>query len=166
MNLEETKKFVSTVDGWVTDKEEDLLYNLAKNCKGRGVIIEIGSWKGKSTILLANGTKNGNKLKIYAIDPHTGSPEHRNAYGKVWTFVEFKKNIKNANVDCIVIPIVKTSEEAIKQVNEPVEFIFIDGNHEYKAVKLDFNLWFPKVIEGGIMAFHDTVGIAGSKKLV
>ncbi len=37
------------------------------------------------------------------------------------------KNIKNAGVDDIVIPIVKTSEEAAKNFNKPVEFIFIDG---------------------------------------
>lgn len=157
METDEIKKIVDKVDGFLSDKDGELLYNLAKNCTGKGVIVEIGSWKGKSTIWLGKGSKNGNDVKIYAIDPHTGSSEHKERFGKVWTFEEFKENIKNSNVDDIVLPIVKTSEDAAKDFNVPVELIFIDGAHEYELVKLDFDLWFPKVIDGGIMAFHDTV---------
>ncbi len=158
MNIEEVKKFTNKVEGWLTDKEGETLYNLAKNCKGNGVIVEIGSWKGKSTIWIASGSKSGNKVKVYAIDPHTGSSEHQKEGEKIYTFEEFKKNIKNAKVDDIVVPLVKTSEDAAKNFDEPIELIFIDGAHEYESVKLDFDLWFPKVINGGIMAFHDTLG--------
>lgn len=77
-----------------------------------------------------------------------------------------KKNIKNAKVNDIIVPLVKTSEEAANNFNKPVEFIFIDGAHEYKFVKLDFDLWFPKVVNGGIMAFHDTITSGGPKKVV
>lgn len=161
------KKIVKNIDGWLTDKEGKLIYNFAKNCKGRGVIIEIGSWKGKSTIWLGKGSKGGNGVHIYAIDPHTGSLEHKKRKNKkIWTFEEFKKNIKNAKVDDIITPIVKTSEEVAKDFDKPVEFIFIDGEHDYEFVKLDFDLWFPKVINGGIMAFHDTVGWSGPRKVV
>lgn len=94
MNIEETKKFANKAEGWLTDKEGETLYSLAKNCKGNGVIVEIGSWKGKSTIWIANGSKSGNKVKIYAIDPHTGSPEQQKENEKIWTFEEFKKKYK------------------------------------------------------------------------
>lgn len=166
MEISEIKKLVDKVDGWLGDREGELLYNFAKNCKGNGVIIEIGSWKGKSTIWLGRGSKAGNKLKVYAIDPGTGSSEHKEWYGEVWTFKEFKKNIKNAEVDDIIIPIIKTSEETAKNFDKPVELIFIDGAHEYELVKLDFELWFPKLIDGGIMAFHDTVIGLGPRKVV
>ena len=166
MNIEETKKIADKADGWLTDKEGKILYDLAKNCKGNGVIVEIGSWKGKSTIWIGNGSKSGNGVKIYAIDPHTGSSEHQGDGGEIWTFEEFKKNLKNAEVDDVVVPLLKTSQEAANSFNEPVEFIFIDGAHEYELVKLDFNLWFPKVINGGIIAFHDTTGWEGPRKVV
>lgn len=78
----------------LADKEGETLYKLAKNCKGKGVIVEIGSWKGESTIWISNGSKNGNKVKIYAIDPHTGSSELKRMYGNIWTFEEFKKILK------------------------------------------------------------------------
>ena len=155
--VQEISEVVAKVDGWLSDKEGEFLYNVAKNCKGKGVIVEIGSWKGKSTIWLAKGSKAGNEVKIYAIDPHTGSSEHKRTYGEVSTFEEFKRNIKMAGVEDVIAPIVKTSEEAAKTFEEPVEFVFIDGAHEYEMVKLDFLLWFPKLIEGGIIAFHDTM---------
>ena len=166
MNIEETKKFADAVDGWLTNKEGETLYNLAKSCSGNGVIVEIGSWKGKSAIWLGNGSKNGDNVKIYAIDPHVGSPEQQKENEKIWTFEEFKKNIKNAGLDDVIAPLVKTSEEAAKNFNKPVEFIFIDGAHEYEFVKLDFDLWFPKLLNGGTMAFHDTIGWEGPKKVV
>jgi hypothetical protein len=69
-------------------------------------------------------------------------------------------------VEDLVVPLVKTSDAAAKEFNEPVELIFIDGAHEYEFVKMDFEMWFPKVVDGGIIAFHDTVGWLGPKKVV
>ena len=166
MEISEIKQTADKVDGWLSNREGPLLYTLAKNCRGRGAIVEIGSWKGKSTIWLGNGSKAGNKNMIFAIDPHTGSSEHKELYNNVSTFEEFKKNIENAGVADAITPIVRTSEDAVKEFAAPVELIFIDGAHEYESVKLDFELWFPKVIEGGIMAFHDTVGFEGPQKVV
>lgn len=166
MDTEEIKRIVEKVDGWLTDREGELLYSLAKNCIGNGVIVEIGSWQGKSTIWLGKGSKAGNRVKIYAIDPHTEHIEDEELYRKAGSFKEFKKNIKNAKVNDIIIPIVQASEETAKNFNKPVEFIFIDGAHEYNRVKLDFELWFPKLIDGGIMAFHDTILWPGPKKVV
>lgn len=166
MNTENIKKIVENVEGWFSEREGELVYNFAKNCRGEGVIVEIGSWKGKSTIWLGKGSKDGNKIQIYAIDPHTGSSEHQQENKKIWTFEEFKENIKNAKVDDVIVPLIKTSEEAAKDFDKPIEFIFIDGAHEYEFVKLDFDLWFPKVVNGGIMAFHDTIFWDGPRKVV
>lgn len=156
MPEKEIQKIVADIEGWLTDEEGEALFNLAKKCKSRGVIVEIGSWKGKSTVWLGKGSKEGNRVKIYAVDPHTGSSENQKENEKIWTFEEFKENIKNTEVDDIVVPLVKTSEEAAKNFDKPIEFIFIDGAHEYEFVKLDFDLWFPKVVNGGTIAFHDS----------
>ena len=166
MELSEIRKLAGQAEGFLSDKEGELLYHLAKNCRGEGVIVEIGSWKGRSTIWLGQGSKAGKKVKIYAIDPHTGATEQKQVYDSIWTFEEFKKNVQNAKVDDLVCPIVKTSAEAAKDFTLPVELIFIDGAHEYEAVKLDFDWWYPQVIEGGIMAFHDTIWNEGPKKVV
>jgi len=157
--IEHVKEATDKVEGWLTDAQGEFLYNAAKNCQGRGVIVEIGSWKGKSTIWLAKGSKAGSNVKIYAIDPHTGSSGHKKKRGEVWTFEEFKQNIKRANVEDIVVPVVKTSEDAERDWDgKPIELLWIDGEHEYEMVKLDFDLWSPYLVEGGTIAFHDTIG--------
>jgi len=164
-DTEDIHTVVRDVDGWLFPGEINLLYGAAKKAKGRGVILEIGSWKGKSTIVLAKGSKKGNNVKVYAIDPHTGAPEQIKEakikkLGKV-----FKKNIKKKKVNDIIIPIVRTSEEASKSFKEPIEVLFIDGAHEYWASKLDFKLWYPRVINNGFIAMHDVRGRKGPRKV-
>lgn len=149
----------------VNEKEGELLYNLAKKCQGKDCIVEIGSWKGVSTIELAKGSKDGNKCKIYAIDPHTGSPEQRKNNEKIWTFDIFKENIKKAKVDDLIIPIVKTSERAEKKWDKKIELLWIDGRHSYEFVLKDFLIWNKHLMEKGTIAFHDT-SYGGPKKVV
>ncbi|PYI84482.1 MAG: hypothetical protein DME26_13145 [Verrucomicrobia bacterium] len=166
MNVARIKAHADAVDGWLNYGEGRLLYQLAQGCSGKGVIVEIGSWKGKSTIWLGHGSHEGPRVKIHAIDPHTGSPEHQQNVSRVWTFEEFQRNIKEAGVDDVIVPHVDYSDAVARSFAEPVEFIFIDGLHEYEAVKTDFEAWYPKIIEGGVMAFHDTTGWAGPRRVV
>jgi len=159
------KRSADSAEGWLLDAEGPLLYSLALNCKGRGAVVEIGSWKGKSTIYLGKGSKAGHSVTIYAVDPHTGGYEHK-LFGGRATFEEFSSNIINAGVADIITPIVATSEEAANNFARPCELIFIDGSHEYTLVRIDFELWFPKLVDGGIIAFHDTLGWEGPRKVV
>ncbi|MGB9794647.1 class I SAM-dependent methyltransferase [Caldisericum exile] len=154
--LEDLVTLTQSIEGWLSPTEGILLFNLAKSCEGKGYIVEIGSWKGRSTVWLGWGSKFGKNLKVFAIDPHIGSSEHIQRFGKIDTFNEFLQNIKAQKLDDIVVPLRCTSYEASTILKEPVELIFIDGAHEYDMVKQDFELWFPKLVEGGIMAFHDT----------
>ena len=154
------------IDGWLFEAETVLLYDLARQADPKGVIVEIGSWKGKSTVCMAKGSEAGTGVKIYAIDPHTGSEEHRTDGWKVWTFDEFKANIQKAGVADRIVPLVKPSVEAAQNFDQPVSLIFIDGAHDYDSVKADFEAWFPKVIEGGIIAFHDCSWCVGPRRYV
>ena len=76
MNIDEVREITNKLRGWLTPAEGELLYNLAKNCTGKGVIVEIGSWVGKSTIHLAAGSQEGSQVPVFAIDPHTGCTVH------------------------------------------------------------------------------------------
>src|SRR5436305_15309889 len=64
------KPLIADVPGWLTDEEGEALYDLARACTGRGMIVEIGSWKGKSTICLGLGSRAGASVPAYAVDPH------------------------------------------------------------------------------------------------
>lgn len=136
--------------------EGEVLFHLA--FKSKGEIVEIGSWKGKSTIWLSKGSESGLQNKIYAIDPHAGSKEHLKGGKNVWTFDDFQKNLSKCKVDRFVIPLKKKSSEAVKDVSDNLGLVFIDGAHDYFSVKQDFMSWMPKISEGGVIAFHDSFG--------
>jgi predicted O-methyltransferase YrrM len=157
---------IKNLDGWLTHDEANLLYKLAKKTNSRGRIVEIGSWKGRSTICLAAGAREAGNEKIVAIDPHIGSSEHQQKNPGINTLAEFKTNITAAGVAEIINLKVMTSHDAASKFTDPVELCFIDGAHEYAYVKEDYDLWFPKIIIGGVIAFHDTIAWPGPKKVV
>lgn len=157
MNLSEDKQLLAellNLPGWLTSEEGLFLYELAKKVSGK-VIVEIGSFKGKSTIFMGFGIKESKTKKtIYAIDPHKGKlAENRKALNP--TYDDFKKNIKKYNLDSYIKPILKTSRNSNKGWKIPISLIFIDGLHEYEYVKSDIKLWMKKLDDKGIIAFHD-----------
>ena len=117
-------KDTKNIGGWLTKAEGIFLFNISQKIKSENIIIEIGSWKGKSTICLGNGSKNGNKSKIFAIDPHTGSSEHKKIFNKVDTFNNFKENIKKAGINNLIYPIRETSQSAVKYFNKNIGLYF------------------------------------------
>ncbi|GIV20727.1 MAG: hypothetical protein KatS3mg023_2478 [Armatimonadota bacterium] len=162
---QELLALTESVEGWLTVEEGELLYRLARACTGKGVIVEIGSFKGKSTIWLAKGSLAGAGTKVVAIDPHTGSAEHRQGAQPVWTYEEFLANLRRAKVEEVVTPVVATSAEAAARFSQPVELLFIDGDHRYEMVRQDFDLWFPQLLEGGYLLMHDTIRWAGPRRV-
>ena len=123
------------IAGWLTKNEGRLLAYFAKRTKG--IIVEIGSYRGKSTICMARATKK----KIYAIDPH-----YLRSYTKLLANTKKYKNI---------IPIKKTSAAANKNWKLPISLLHIDGAHEYKFVKEDLKLWLPHLTSEGVFICHD-----------
>lgn len=153
------KNAADPIQGWASQKELAALYDAAKACTGKGVIVEIGSWKGKSTVALGLGASAGNLTPVFAIDPHTGSPDHiaKRPGEKIWTFEEFKENIRTARLEKIVIPILDTAEHAARSWDKQIGFLYIDANyHDYKPGKKDFDDWSKFVINGGVIALHNT----------
>ena len=149
------KPLIADVPGWLTDEEGEALYELARRCSGRGVIVEIGSWKGKSTICLGLGSRAGAGVRIYAVDPHAD-----------YRFGDFKANVERAGIADLVTPIASLSQPAADDFEEPIELLFVDGSHEYELVLEDFERWVPKVVDDGWVAFHDTTWTAGPRKVV
>jgi MMP 1-O-methyltransferase len=149
------KPLISDIPGWLTDEEGEALFDLARECTGKGAIVEIGSWKGKSTVCLGLGSQAGASVRIYAIDPHAD-----------YRFGDFKTNVERAGIAELVTPIPSLSQPAADDFHEPIELLFVDGSHDYDLVLEDFQKWVPKVVEGGWVAFHDTTWTAGPRKVV
>lgn len=152
------------VEGWLRHDEKPFLYESALHAPG--VVVEIGSWKGRSTTLMGCAVKStGNR--IYAVDPF-GKPEKMDVlpFYDLWKeqgqdehYEDFIRNITEQGVADVVVPIRAMSSDAIEiykdKYNEPIGFLFIDGCHHRDFVQQDFDLWSPFVVKGGIVAFHD-----------
>ena len=148
----EVKAQIDSVEGWLSDREAAFLYETAGRCQGQnGVVVEIGSFKGKSTVAIGLGLRNANPW-IMAIDPHISDLEHR---GQGSSLTDFQRNIARAGLANIVTPIVAKSQEAAARWFHPIEFLWIDGDHTYEGAMADFVKYSPHVIDGGIIAFHD-----------
>lgn len=150
------------VDGWLSDLEGAALYHAAAYGPGAGEIVEVGSFKGKSTIWLAHGSKTTGRERVHAVDTHLGSPEHQagGAFAdrmppEGTTEHVFRENIRRAGLVDHVVPLVMSSAAALSSWRAPIRLLFIDAAHEYEAVRSDFLAWQKHVIVGGLVAFHD-----------
>lgn len=148
--------------GWLRQEEAKELYRLAKNGPREGVIVEIGSWQGRSTITLARGMMQGDYTPIYSVDPHRDTYAHRK-HATPQTESVFRHNLERLNVDSFVTPIVALSTDAVKTWTEPIRLLWIDGHHDYPLI--DYLLWEPFVVEGGTIALHD-IDHYGARKVV
>lgn len=152
----ETKNFTDRIQGWLSDVENRSLFEAAKRVGGTGVIVEIGSWKGRSTVCLALGSRAGAGAPVYAIDPHTGSPDLLREGETVWSYDEFMRNMREAHVEHIVRPMLTTGEEAAKDWAIPVSLLFIDANyHSYPLTLELLRVWIPHMRDGGIVALNN-----------
>lgn len=139
MNIENRDNFV------------DLLNKLFP--KGKGV--ELGSFKGEYA---AHILKNWDG-KIYMVDvwrplstedynDATNHTFHSDAYSQTM------ENIKGYENRAFMLRM--TTDEASKLfADESLDFIYIDAEHTYEAVKKDIQNWYRKVKSGGLVMGHD-----------
>lgn len=153
-------------NGWLADDVAKYLGELALATAGLdGDLLEIGSWYGRSSVVIGLRAKEL-KSKLYCIDTwNTGSwdaiaqrlPKNRRKF--LWEGVknplkEFISNIKVAGLEDVIVPLVGTSTSFRPTWTMPLRFIFIDGCHYYDFVKDDAK-WRSHLVIGGILAFHD-----------
>jgi hypothetical protein len=153
---------VMAIKGQIRRDEAHCLYELAQEASGEGVIVEIGSYCGLSTIALAKGSSRNRGVPVFAIDPH----EYVDPGGSVgrggWDYVPgdniaFFKNVLFSGMAKNVRPINLLSWAAAAAWDRPISLLWIDGNHGYEAARRDFVDWSKFVIQGGYIAFHDSI---------
>jgi len=144
--------------GFLAENEIRFLGILAACTPASGVMVEIGSFKGKSTVMLATMAGKYGLGPVVAIDPHQGlsylGPDapHQSA-----TFDEFLSSIQSAGLESHVEVQRAYSREVAKNWTRPIRLLWIDGDHSYKGCKEDFVLFSPHLAEGAVVAFHDTL---------
>lgn len=158
IDLDEVKGFLDAAEGAA-------LYAAAEEMAPQGLCVEIGSYCGKSTILLGTACQKAGGT-LLAIDHHRGSeenqpgeeyfdPELDDGAGGMSSLLEFRANIRRAGLEDVVVPALARSQVAARLPLAAPAFVFIDGGHSMPAALADYQNWGVRVMQGGLLAIHD-----------
>ena len=165
MRIEEIQGFnplPTDLHGW--NGKSDIFAKLIEEVRPKR-IVEIGSWKGQSTITMAKACqKLGLKTEIQCIDTWLGAeefytqPTKERDLMKKWgypnVYYQFLSNIINEGVVEMIEPITVPSSIGVYLASN-AEMVYIDGSHSYTDVLEDIKNMWPKTKLGGVMFGDD-----------
>jgi predicted O-methyltransferase YrrM len=162
--FDETMSVVADVDGWMTEGQARRLAAAAGRVPVGGRIVEIGSFRGRSAIVLASMAADG--VDIVAIDPHAGNdrgPQEIEGYEAEAAddHEVFWANLRAAGVADRVRHVRKFSDAAHVDVEGCVDVLYIDGAHRFAPARADIRDWGARVADGGTMLIHDSFSSVG-----
>jgi SAM-dependent methyltransferase len=155
---------VEEVEGWLTDAQARRLWEAGSLVGVPGRIVEIGSFRGRSTIILARSAPDG--VEVVAIDPHGGGdrgPQEitPDALRGEEDTRAFRANLERAGVADRVRHVRAMSQGAIDAVDGSVDMLYVDGAHRYAPAREDIERWGARVTIGGRMFIHDAFNAVG-----
>ena len=167
-DLAATMAAVANVDGWMSPGQGATLFDAATRCPDGGTIVEIGSFRGRSTIVLAQAASPN--VRIFAIDPHAGNDRGPQ---EIDGFVDeaaddhavFLANLERAGVADRVTHVRAFSDDAHDRVDGGIDVLYVDGAHRLGPALADIRSWGDRVVDGGTMLIHDSfssIGVTGA----
>ncbi|HEU5148948.1 MAG TPA: class I SAM-dependent methyltransferase [Iamia sp.] len=155
---------VADVEGWMTDGQARLLWDSARRVAPGGRIVEIGSFRGRSMVVLARAAAP--TVELVAIDPHAGNDRGpQEIEGFVDEAAEdhdvFNANLEKAGVRDRVRHVRAFSDAAHGDVDDPIDLLYIDGAHRFAPARQDIREWGARVADGGTMLIHDSFSSIG-----
>lgn len=154
------------VTGFMPADEGRALFDAAGRYLRGGVAVEIGTYCGKSTLLLGAAAADTGSV-LFTVDHHHGSEEHQPGWefhdatmvdpvsGRFDTLPRFRHALDAAGLDDTVVAVVGRSTVVARAWRTPLELLFIDGGHSAAAANADFDGWVPWVAVGGALVIHD-----------
>ena len=154
------------VIGFMPADEGRALYDAAVAHLGDGVGVEIGTYCGKSTVMLGAAAQQTGGV-LYTIDHHHGSEEHQPGWeyhdtsmvdevtGLFDTLPTLRHTLDAAGLDDHVVAVVGKSSVVARSWRTPLQLLFIDGGHTDAAAQQDFDGWARWVAAGGALVIHD-----------
>ena len=152
--------------GFMPLDEGRALYDAAIRYLDAGIAVEIGTYCGKSTVMLgAAAAATGSVL--YTVDHHHGSEEHQAGWefhdttmvdpvsGRFDTLPTFRRTLDAAGLDDTIVAVVGKSPVVARGWQTPLQFLFIDGGHSESAAQQDLEGWAKWVASGSALVIHD-----------
>ncbi|MCX5437031.1 MULTISPECIES: class I SAM-dependent methyltransferase [unclassified Streptomyces] len=143
------------------------LYAAAAEAATLGLpLLEVGTYCGRSTILLADAARQAG-VSALTVDHHRGSEEQQPGWdyhdpetvdpvvGRMDTLPTFRRTLHAAGLEDHVIALVGRSPQVAAVWGGPLGLVFIDGGHTDEHATADYEGWAPHVAEGGLLLIHD-----------
>ena len=155
---------VDDVSGWMTRAQAGRLWDRARELRSGDSIVEIGSFHGRSAIVLASAAPEG--VSITTIDPHGGNdrgPQEIEGYEAEAEadHHQFMANLERAGVRDRIRHLRLYSSDAHDEVEGDVTLLYVDGAHRYTPAVADIRSWGARVAPGGVMLVHDSFSSVG-----
>jgi predicted O-methyltransferase YrrM len=151
--------------GFMPTDEGLALYEAARTVGSGGLVVEVGSYCGKSGVYLGAGAAEVGAT-VFTIDHHRGSEEMQLGWehhdheltdidGRMDSLPFLRRTIAQAGLEETVVCLVGHAEVIGKFWTTPAAMVFIDGGHGPIPAHQDYELWAPHVQTGGLLAIHD-----------
>ena len=155
---------VDGIDGWMSSEQIARLYAAVARCAAGDQVVEIGSYRGRSTIVLASAAADG--VAIVAIDPHAGTDRGPDEIAGFEAEAAadhdvFNDNLAAAGVADRVHHVREFSDRALLSVSGSIAVLFVDGAHRYAPARSDIQRWGARVETGGTLLIHDSFSSVG-----
>ncbi len=117
------------------------------------VVAEVGSFRGRSTVAIAEGLRTVAGARLVAVDTFAGDP----GWSERSDVSEARRLFDSNTAEIEFLEVVQAdSVQAAAQVeNGSIDWVFIDALHDYRSVRDDIRAWAPKVKPGGLISGHD-----------
>jgi predicted O-methyltransferase YrrM len=163
-SFEESLTAIRDVEGWLSDDQARVLWERARSVPPGGRIVEIGSYRGRSAIVMA--LAGGGSAELVAIDPHAGDdrgPQQIRGTSEEGAVdnAAFRANLERAGVDGAVRHVRRPSGEALDEVDGPIDLLYVDGAHRLGPARDDIVRWGARVRPGGTLLIHDAFSSIG-----
>jgi predicted O-methyltransferase YrrM len=151
--------FYQNIEGWFS--YEYIYKDLVEQAEEDSLFVEIGSFKGRSTAFMAVEIANsGKKIRFQCIDPMKAIGHYEDA-AKInpqewegYSSEAFHKRLESVK-DFYTLHQMPSDQAVNMYKDNSIDFIMIDGDHSYEAVKRDIENFLPKMRSGGLMAGDD-----------
>lgn len=160
------EQFLARTDGMTSLDEAKFLYELATHVTD-GCIVEVGAYRGRSTVALGRGSLDGHRVPVFVIEPHQKFSGVLGGQFGPADAGAFYQAILESGCYHVVRLVSLSSEQVVSAWGLPVTLLWIDGDHRYEAVKRDFDCWRAHLANGATVVFDDILEpCTGPKQLI
>lgn len=155
---DEIVREAAAVRGFLTRREMECLCLLAALPTAPGAILEIGSFMGRSTVLLAKAAALSGDTEVHAVDPlDAPSCTDPDLRGAASSAEQFHANLARTGVTHLVQHHRMRSEELARSWAGALRLLWIDGDHTLTGARTDLVSFRPHLADGAIVAMHDVL---------